>query len=97
MLFAPGFQVPYAARIRAETGITTVAVGLIRSARQAEQILAEGSADLVALAREMLANPNWPAEAARELSAGADWRLWPTPFRYWLERRARSLGETAAR
>lgn len=89
----PGFQAAYAARIRAEAGVRTIAVGLIREARLAEQILREGGADLIALAREMLANPNWPAQAARELSEGGGWGLWPQQFRYWLERRARSVGE----
>jgi 2,4-dienoyl-CoA reductase-like NADH-dependent reductase (Old Yellow Enzyme family) len=93
----PGFQVAYAARIRAAAGVPTMAVGLIRSPRQAEEIMREGKADLIALAREMLVNPNWPAEAARELSGGSDWQLWPQQFRYWLERRARSLGEVGAR
>jgi 2,4-dienoyl-CoA reductase-like NADH-dependent reductase (Old Yellow Enzyme family) len=93
----PGFQVAYAARIRAAAGVPTMAVGLIRSPRQAEEIMREGKADLIALAREMLVNPNWPAEAARELSGGSDWQLWPQQFRYWLERRARGLGEVGAR
>jgi 2,4-dienoyl-CoA reductase-like NADH-dependent reductase (Old Yellow Enzyme family) len=93
----PGFQVAHAARIRAAAGVPTMAVGLIRSPRQAEEIMREGKADLIALAREMLVNPNWPAEAARELSGGSDWQLWPQQFRYWLERRARSLGEVGAR
>lgn len=89
----PGFQVPYAARVRREAGIPTIAVGMIRHAAQAEEILAGGDADLVALAREMLLNPNWAAQAAIELQGSAGWALWPQPFRYWLERRARQLGK----
>ena len=90
---SPGFQVPYASRIRREAGVRTVAVGMIRDAAHAEQILANGDADLVALAREMLFNPNWAAQAAVELQGSAGWALWPQPFRYWLERRARQLGK----
>lgn len=90
---SPGFQVPYASRIRREAGVRTIAVGMIRDAAHAEQILANGDADLVALAREMLFNPNWAAQAAVELQGSAGWALWPQPFRYWLERRARQLGK----
>ncbi len=90
---SPGFQVPYAARVRREAGIPTVAVGMIRHAAQAEEILANGEADLVALGREVLFNPNWAAQAAVELQGSAGWALWPQQFRYWLERRARQLGK----
>jgi 2,4-dienoyl-CoA reductase-like NADH-dependent reductase (Old Yellow Enzyme family) len=85
----PGFQVSYAARIRREADVATIAVGLIREARQAEAILAAGEADLIALAREMLFNPNWAAQAAVELCAEAGWKVWPEQFGWWLERRAR--------
>ncbi|MGB0132981.1 NADH:flavin oxidoreductase/NADH oxidase [Dokdonella sp.] len=63
----PGYQVPFAARIRKEAGIATSAVGLITEARQAESILASGQADLVQLARELLRDPYWPRRAAAEL------------------------------
>jgi 2,4-dienoyl-CoA reductase-like NADH-dependent reductase (Old Yellow Enzyme family) len=66
-----GYQVPYAARIRAEAGIATMAVGLIVDARQAEAIVADGSADLVALAREAQDDPNFAVHAARELTGGS--------------------------
>ncbi len=69
----PGYQVPFAARIRAEAGLATGAVGLITEPQQAEQILAEGSADLVLLARELLRNPRWPLRAAQELGAEVPW------------------------
>lgn len=63
----PGYQVPFAERIRRETGIATMAVGLITEPAQAQDILASGKADLVALARGMLFNPRWPWLAATEL------------------------------
>jgi 2,4-dienoyl-CoA reductase-like NADH-dependent reductase (Old Yellow Enzyme family) len=69
----PGYQVPFAARIRAGSGIPTAAVGLITGADQAEQILAEGSADLVLLGRELLRNPRWPLHAAVALGAEVPW------------------------
>jgi NADPH2 dehydrogenase len=63
----PGYQVPFAAAVRKGTGIATIAVGQIKGAQQAEQILAEGSADLIALGRGLLANPRWAWMAAQEL------------------------------
>ena len=63
----PGYQVPWAELYRRELGIPTSAVGLITSAPQAEEIVANGRADLVLLGRELLRNPNWPIYAAREL------------------------------
>ena len=67
----PGYQVPFAARIRKEAGIATVAVGLITEPRQAEAILQAEQADLVALGRGMLYNPRWPWHAAAELGEEA--------------------------
>ena len=66
---APGFQVPFAARIRREADIPTGAVGLITEPAQASAIINNGQADLVLLARELLRDPYWPRRAARELSA----------------------------
>jgi len=63
----PGYQVPFAERIRREAGIATMAVGLITEPRQAEEIVANGKADMVALGRGMLFNPRWPWHAAMEL------------------------------
>lgn len=65
----PGYQVPLAERIRAETGLPVMAVGLITTASQAEDIVAGGRADMVALARAMLYDPRWPWHAAAELGA----------------------------
>ena len=64
---SPGYQVPFAERVRTETGITTGAVGLIADAHQAEAIIANGKADFVALARGMLYDPRWPWHAAAAL------------------------------
>jgi NADPH2 dehydrogenase len=65
----PGYQVPFAEQIRRETGLTTMAVGMITEARQAEAIVASGQADMVALARGMLYDPRWAWHAAAELGA----------------------------
>ncbi|MEV7413930.1 NADH:flavin oxidoreductase/NADH oxidase [Streptomyces sp. NPDC089919] len=64
---APGFQVPFATRVREEAGLPVAAVGLITEPEQAEKIIANGEADAVALGRELLRNPYWPRHAAREL------------------------------
>jgi len=71
--FGPGFQVPFAARIRAETGIPTGAVGFITEPAQAEQIVANGQADAVFLARQMLRDPYWPLHAAQALHVDLSW------------------------
>lgn len=65
----PGYQVPFATRIRQETGIATMAVGMIKHPYQAEQIIASGLADMVAIGRGTLNNPHWPWWAAEVLGA----------------------------
>ena len=65
----PGYQVPFAEAIKQATGVATFAVGLITEPRQAEDIVATGKADAVALARGMLYDPRWPWHAAAELGA----------------------------
>ncbi len=90
---AYGYQVPYAERIRSEAGMMTMAVGLIVHATQAEAILQRGQADLVALAREMLYNPNWAMDAAQKLGVDPQFALVPPPYQYWLARRAATVPE----
>jgi 2,4-dienoyl-CoA reductase-like NADH-dependent reductase (Old Yellow Enzyme family) len=65
----PNYQVPFAERIRRETGLPTIAVGLITEPEQAEAIIAEGHADMVGVARGMLYDPRWPWHAAAKLGA----------------------------
>lgn len=69
----PGYQVPFAERVRREAGIATGAVGLITGAAQADAIVAGGQADCVLLARELLRDPYWPLRAAAELKQAAAW------------------------
>jgi 2,4-dienoyl-CoA reductase-like NADH-dependent reductase (Old Yellow Enzyme family) len=69
---APGYQVPFAAQIRREAGIATGAVGLITGAEQAAQIVANGDADVVLIARESLRDPYFPRRAAQRLGAKID-------------------------
>ncbi|HMS80477.1 MAG TPA: NADH:flavin oxidoreductase/NADH oxidase [Burkholderiaceae bacterium] len=85
-----GYQVPFARAIRREAGVRAMAVGLVVHPAQAERILRDGDADLVALAREMLWNPNWAMDAAAKL--GVDpFSLVPPQAGWWLERRAKAL------
>lgn len=70
---APGYQVPFAEAIRHQAGIATGAVGMITTARQAEEIIEQGRADAVSLAREMLRDPYWPLRAAHGLKADIAW------------------------
>lgn len=88
-----GYQVPYAERLRREAGVLSMAVGLIVHADQAEAILQEGRADLVALARELLYNPHCPLDAARKLGVEPAFELVPAAQAYWLEKRARQVRE----
>jgi 2,4-dienoyl-CoA reductase-like NADH-dependent reductase (Old Yellow Enzyme family) len=89
-----GYQVDYAQQIRARAGIPTMAVGLIVHADQAEAILRSGRADLIALGRELLHNPNWPLDAAQKLGIDAPFAHIAPSYGYWLEKRARNRGIT---
>jgi 2,4-dienoyl-CoA reductase-like NADH-dependent reductase (Old Yellow Enzyme family) len=71
----PGYQVPFAEKIKKETGIMTGAVGMITNAKQAEEILEKGQADMVLLAREMLRDPYFPLHAAQALDEDIQWPL----------------------
>jgi 2,4-dienoyl-CoA reductase-like NADH-dependent reductase (Old Yellow Enzyme family) len=75
---SPGYQVPFAEKIREATSVTTMAVGLITEAKQAEEIVASGKADMVALARAMLYDPRWGWHAAAELGGHVE-----APPQYW--------------
>ncbi len=84
-----GYQVPLSDYIRKHADIMTMAVGLIIHGDQAEQILQEGRADLIAVGREILNNPNWPMDAAQKLGIDGPFRQVPPQFGYWLGTRAK--------
>jgi len=71
----PGYQTPFAAKVRAEAGVPTAAVGMILSPAQADHIIRTGQADAVVLARELLRRPYWPLHAARALGHDLEWPL----------------------
>ncbi|MDO8185261.1 NADH:flavin oxidoreductase/NADH oxidase [Conexibacter sp. JD483] len=85
-----GYQVPYAARVRAEAGIATMAVGLVVDPEHAQAIVADGEADLVAMGRTALDDPDWPLHAQQALGAqpaGDPFGDWPQQARWALEAR----------
>jgi 2,4-dienoyl-CoA reductase-like NADH-dependent reductase (Old Yellow Enzyme family) len=88
----PGFQVPFAQRIRHDAGIQTMAVGLILDGPQAEQILQGQQADLIAIGREALHNPNWPLHAEMQLGCHGQFESWPEQYGWWLDKRQQSMG-----
>jgi len=91
----PGFQVPYADRIRRDAEIQTMAVGLILDGPQAEDILQNGQADLIAIAREAINDPFWPRHQAQAMGVDLDFAHWPEQYGWWLDRRARGLHQLA--
>ncbi|MEZ4996302.1 MAG: hypothetical protein R2758_02070 [Bacteroidales bacterium] len=72
--FGPNYQVPFAEMVK-KSGIPSGAVGMITTAGQAEEILADGKADLILMGRELLRNPYFPLQAAAGLGAGINWPL----------------------
>ncbi|MGK5062403.1 NADH:flavin oxidoreductase/NADH oxidase [Janthinobacterium sp. LB3P112] len=83
----PGYQVAFAERIKRDSGLPTISVGLITEAQQAEDIIANGQSDMVALARAILFDPRWPWHAAAQLGAQVQappqyWRSQPREFKH---------------
>jgi 2,4-dienoyl-CoA reductase-like NADH-dependent reductase (Old Yellow Enzyme family) len=86
-----GFQVPFAERVRNEAAIPTMAVGIILEAQQAERILENKQADLIAVGRQSQFNPNIAHHWAHELGINARFEDWSPEFGWWLEKRIRTL------
>jgi 2,4-dienoyl-CoA reductase-like NADH-dependent reductase (Old Yellow Enzyme family) len=93
----PGFQIPFAERVRKEADIKTMAVGLIITPQQAEEALAAGRADLIAIGREALHDPNWPLHAAAALGVDPQMERWPVQYGWWLTRRESLLRKLGVR
>ncbi|WP_024696772.1 NADH:flavin oxidoreductase/NADH oxidase [Pseudomonas avellanae] len=83
--WAPNFMVPFAERVRAQTGLPVGSSWMITDAREADQFIRSGSLDLVYFARTLLANPHWPFQAARTLGIADPASVLPTPYAYWLQ------------
>ena len=86
-----GFQVPFAERVRKEADIPTMAVGIILEAQQAESILQNGQADLIAVGRQSQFNPNIAHHWAHDLGINTGFEDWSPEFGWWLEKRIRTL------
>jgi 2,4-dienoyl-CoA reductase-like NADH-dependent reductase (Old Yellow Enzyme family) len=89
----PGFQVPFADRLRKGTGLKSMAVGLILDGPQAEQILKDDQADLIAIGRQSLYNPNWALHAQVALGAEGEYADWPQQYGWWLDKRQHILAD----
>jgi len=87
----PGYQADFARQIREDAQMMTQAVGFIRTGRFAEQLLQEQKADLIAVGRQFLYNPNWTLHAAEELGLTGDFENWPEPYAWWLEKWEKGL------
>lgn len=90
----PGFQLPFSERIRDEAQIPTVGVGLITQPQQAADVIDAGKADIVAVGREALVNPNWPAATRLALHPQRGYETWEPTFGWWLDKREKSLRAT---
>ena len=88
-----GFQLPFSEAIRKEAGLPTMGVGLIRTGEEAAIALEDGRADLIALGRELLWNPNWPMQIAAEHDEANGWKLMPPQYGWWLRRRKAQQGK----
>jgi len=84
---SPGYLVPYAEEIRHKANVPTMCVGLITEAHQANDIICSGQADLVAIGRQLLDDPNFVFHAAKELGHSSPWDVLPTSYGFFLERR----------
>jgi 2,4-dienoyl-CoA reductase-like NADH-dependent reductase (Old Yellow Enzyme family) len=86
-----GFQVPYAERVRKEAGIASMAVGIILESQQAEAILENGQADLIAVGRQSQFNPNIALHWAHDLGINRKFEDWTPEYGWWLEKRIRTM------
>jgi len=82
-----GFQVPFASAVRKAVDVSTMTVGLITEPQHAQSILSDGHADLIAIGREFLADPNWGVHAALDLLGNDGYSQWPENFAWWLSNR----------
>ncbi|MEX0340422.1 MAG: NADH:flavin oxidoreductase/NADH oxidase [Arenibacterium sp.] len=97
MTITQGFQVPFARDIRTSCDMASMAVGFLWDPEVCEKIVADGDADMIALAREVLDDPNWPLHARAKLGADQDHAAWPIEAGWWLMKRDRLLSKLGLR
>ena len=92
-LRGPGYQVPYADQVKNQAGVSAMAVGLILTAEQANDIVMQGKADLVAIGRQALYDPFWPLHARQALGQDPQFENWNDSSAWWLRKRADALNK----
>ena len=97
MALAQGFQLPFAEHLKKEAGIATMGVGFLWDPEVAQEAIAQGKVDMVALARELLDNPNWALHASRSLGKDPDYSFWKPQFGWWLNKRQRIIDKLKLR
>lgn len=97
MVIEEGFQTPFAEEVRKTVGIATMAVGFLWGGKACEDIVLCGKADMIALARELLDDPNWPLHVAEELGLDEGHQMWPMESGWWLMKRDRLLKKLGLR
>lgn len=90
-----GFQVPFSSTVRNEADIATIAVGLVLYPEQAEEILQQGDADMIAVGREAMFDPNWAHHCGLHLAGPEYYEAWPEQAGWWLDKRARGMAKQA--
>jgi len=97
MTISQGFQVPFAAQVRTQADIATMAVGFLWDPEVCDSVIKQGDADMIALARELLDDPNWPLRSAARLEQDKDHARWPVEAGWWLMKRGRLLSKLGLR
>ena len=97
MVIEEGFQTQFADQVRKEADIATMAVGFLWSVETCEEIIASGKADMIAIARELLDDPNWALRNAAKIGADEHYKLWPIESGWWLMKRERLLQKLGLR
>ena len=97
MVIEQGFQAPFAKQVKTGSSVATMAVGFLWDPQFCNEIVANGDADMIALAREVLDDPNWPLHAAETLGQNESHKHWPVEFGWWLMKRKRLLDKLGLR
>ncbi len=97
MVIEEGFQTKFAKQIRNDAEIATMAVGFLWNAKVCEEIVTSGKADMIAIARELLDDPNWTVRNAAKLGTDKDYAMWPQEAGWWLMKRDRLLKKLGLR
>ena len=97
MKIVQGFQVPFAETLRRDAAMPTMSVGFLWDPAFCDAVIKDGKADMIAVARELLADPNWPLHAQQKLDGSKDYAPWPIESGWWLDKRDRLLSKLGIR